>query len=80
MKAKKIALVSKWFNRRLVLRVPADVAETLAGEDGLEALNLALDSYYYGMPSYLLSEYQCKRVTDFFAGGDINYFASIELI
>ena len=76
---KTLVLHARWFDHELRLRLSEETAAKIES-DPIEAVNDDLDRARYGVSPRNLSVGQCRKVRNFFAPGNINYFDSAEIL
>ncbi len=77
---KNITLKSRWNDLELKIRVPDNVYSKLSNsEDPMAIINEACDRVHYGYHSEILTDYQAKKINNFFAANNVNYFCEVEL-
>lgn len=82
---KKITLISRYNGYELHLRVSQEAYNKLANCGGLSSadritlINEDLDRVKYGVKPKLISEYQCRKINNFFAKGNTEYFDRVIL-
>ena len=82
---KKITLISRYYGYELHLRVSQEAYDKLANCEGLSStdrialINEDLDRVKCGVKPKLLSEYQCRKIDNFFAKGNTEYFNRVVL-
>lgn len=80
---KKITLISHYNGYELHLRVNQEAYNKLVNCDSsanrITLINEDLDRVKYGVKPRLLSEYQCRKIDNFFAKGSTEYFDRVIL-